>query len=231
MSVNMQTLFAFNRPLPPPFDTLKSKKVKVSSMYGDGTEATLSLSMIKAVNAYCRCRDGSGQGALGLSDGRNVAEYKSSISPDAYNLVVYDPAAGNMMAIEYDKNTEVSQIYHLTASGRDGSALLFSLMPTLMEDEEFAENIEAYRAELSLGVPDAGKAGNIMAILCDNAYRRIKDDTCPAHIKLNIDKTGNLTRIPKVQLEAAGTSRKPWYAASFPSLRRQGRRRCTGLPS
>lgn len=202
MSVNMQTLFAFNRPLPPPFDTLKSKKVKVSSMYGDGTEATLSLSMIKAVNAYCRCRDGSGQGALGLSDGRNVAEYKSSISPDAYNLVVYDPAAGNMMAIEYDKNTEVSQIYHLTASGRDGSALLFSLMPTLMEDEEFAENIEAYRAELSLGVPDAGKAGNIMAILCDNAYRRIKDDTCPAHIKLNIDKTGNLTRIPKVQLEA-----------------------------
>ena len=71
-----------------------------------------------------------------------------------------------------------------------------------MEDEEFAENIEAYRAELSLGVPDAGKAGNIMAILCDNAYRRIKDDTCPAHIKLNIDKTGNLTRIPKVQLEA-----------------------------
>lgn len=106
------------------------------------------------------------------------------------------------MAIEYDKNTEVSQIYHLTASGRDGSALLFSLMPTLMEDEEFAENVEAYRAELSLGVPDAGKAGNIMAILCDNAYRRIKDDTCPAHIKLNIDKTGNLTRIPKVQLEA-----------------------------
>lgn len=59
-------------------------------------------------------------------------------------------------------------------------------MPTLMEDEEFAENVEAYRAELSLGVPDAGKAGNIMAILCDNAYRRIKDDTCPAHIRLNI---------------------------------------------
>ena len=52
MSVNTQTLFAFNRPLPPPFDTLKSKKVKVSSTYGDGTEATLSPSMIKAVNAF-----------------------------------------------------------------------------------------------------------------------------------------------------------------------------------
>ena len=202
MSVNTQTLFAFNRPLPPPFDTLKSKKVKVSSTYGDGTEATLSPSMIKAVNAFCRCRDGSGEGALGISDGRSVAEYKSSASPDAYNLVVYDPATGSIMAIEYDKNTEVSQIYALTASGRDGSALLFSLMPALADDEEFAENLEEYRTELSLGLHDVVKAGNIMAVLCDNAYRRIKDDACSAHIKLNIDKTGNLTRIPKTQLDA-----------------------------
>ena len=127
MSVNTQTLFAFNRPLPPPFDTLKSKKVKVSSTYGDGTEATLSPSMIKAVNAFCRCRDGSGEGAIGISDGKNVAEYKSAMSPDAYNLAVYDPATGSIMAIEYDKNTAVSQIYTLTASGRAGSALLFSL--------------------------------------------------------------------------------------------------------
>lgn len=103
MSVNTQTLFAFNRPLPPPFDTLKSKKVKVSSTYGDGTEATLSPSMIKAVNAFCRCRDGSGEGAIGISDGKNVAEYKSAMSPDAYNLAVYDPATGSIMAIEYDK--------------------------------------------------------------------------------------------------------------------------------
>lgn len=202
MSVNTQTLFAFNRPLPPPFDTLKSKKVKVSSTYGDGTEATLSPSMIKAVNAFCRCRDGSGEGAIGISDGKNVAEYKSAMSPDAYNLAVYDPATGSIMAIEYDKNTEVSQIYTLTASGRDGSALLFSLMPTFAEDEEFAENAEEYRTELSLGLPDIEKAGDIMAILCDNAYRRIKDDACSAHIKLNIDKTGNLTRIPKTQLDA-----------------------------
>lgn len=162
--------------------------MKVSSTYGDGTEATLSPSMIKAVNAFCRCRDGSGEGALGISDGRSVAEYKSSASPDAYNLVVYDPATGSIMAIEYDKNTEVSQIYTLTASGRDGSALLFSLMPTFAEDEEFAENLEEYRTELSLGLHDVVKAGNIMAVLCDNAYRRIKDDACSAHIKLNIDK-------------------------------------------
>ena len=33
-------LFVFGRPLPAPFDKVK-KKVKVSSKYGDGTEATL----------------------------------------------------------------------------------------------------------------------------------------------------------------------------------------------
>ena len=92
-----------------------------------------------------------------------MAEYKSAMSPDAYNLAVYDPATGSIMAIEYDKNTEVSQIYTLTASGRDGSALLFSLMPTFAEDEEFAENAEEYRTELSLGLPDIEKAGDIMA--------------------------------------------------------------------
>ena len=34
-------LFVFDRPLPAPFDK-GGKKVKVSSTYGDGTEATLS---------------------------------------------------------------------------------------------------------------------------------------------------------------------------------------------
>ena len=47
-----------------PFDTV-GKKVKVSSQYGSGTEATLSSTVVKAVLAYCRCRDGSGTGAVG----------------------------------------------------------------------------------------------------------------------------------------------------------------------
>lgn len=35
-------LFAFSRPLPAPFSGTRSKKVAVSSKYGDGTEATLT---------------------------------------------------------------------------------------------------------------------------------------------------------------------------------------------
>ena len=41
-------LFVFDRPLPAPFDK-GGKKVKVSSTYGDGTEATLSNTVVKAV--------------------------------------------------------------------------------------------------------------------------------------------------------------------------------------
>ena len=44
-------LFTFNRSLPAPFDK-RGKKVKVSSKYGDGTEATLSSTVVKAILAY-----------------------------------------------------------------------------------------------------------------------------------------------------------------------------------
>lgn len=43
---------------------------------------------------------------------------------------------------------------------------------------------------------------NAMAILCDNAYRRIKDDTCPAHISVKVDKSGNLMRVSQAQLDS-----------------------------
>ena len=43
MSVAINNLINFSRSLPAPFDTLTSKKVKVSSKYGSGTEATPAI--------------------------------------------------------------------------------------------------------------------------------------------------------------------------------------------
>ena len=77
----MNRLFQFGSPLPPPFDALKSKKVKVHSRHSAIAEATLSSSVIKAIHAVCRCMDGSGEGAVGVIDHRMVAEYKSSSGP------------------------------------------------------------------------------------------------------------------------------------------------------
>ena len=203
MSVSINNLFNYSRSLPVPFDTMTNKKVKVASMYGAKTESTLCGSVIKAVHAMCRCMNGTGEGAVGQIDtNKSVAEYKSSVGPDAYHLVVFDAASGSALASVYDKNTELIEQYVAHPSQRDGAAIFFALMPFLMSDAEFDETFQEYYDQFIAGYPDMEKATESMAILCDNAYRRIKDDTCPAHINITVDKSGNLMRVSQGQLDS-----------------------------
>lgn len=215
MSAYINNIFNFGRPLPEPFDTLSSKKIMVSSNYGDGTAATLCTTVIKAVHAVCRCMAGRGEGAVGVIDHRAVAEYKSSMGPDAYHLVVYDSTTGSMMASVYDKNTELFENYTLNASGRDGAAVMMAMFPVLMGDEEFSDAFEEYRDQMDLGYPDKNKATELMAVLCDNAYRRIKDQTCAAAVKINVDKAGNLMRVSPVQLDSGAFTPTRVLAGEF----------------
>ena len=203
MSVSINNLFNYSRSLPVPFDTMTNKKVKVASMYGAKTESTLCGSVIKAVHAMCRCMNGTGEGAVGQIDtNKSVAEYKSSVGPDAYHLVVFDAASGSALASVYDKNTELIEQYVAHPSQRDGAAIFFALMPFLMSDAEFDETFQEYYDQFIAGYQDMAKATESMAILCDNAYRRIKDDTCPAHINITVDKSGNLMRVSQGQLDS-----------------------------
>lgn len=203
MSVSINNLFNYSRSLPVPFDTMTNKKVKVASMYGAKTESTLCGSVIKAVHAMCRCVNGTGEGAVGQIDtNKSVAEYKSSVGPDAYHIVVFDAASGSALASVYDKNTELIEQYVAHPSQRDGAAIFFALMPFLMSDAEFDETFQEYYDQFIAGYPDMAKATESMAILCDNAYRRIKDDTCPAHINITVDKSGNLMRVSQGQLDS-----------------------------
>lgn len=203
MSVSINNLFNYSRSLPVPFDTMTNKKVKVASMYGAKTESTLCGSVIKAVHAMCRCMNGTGEGAVGQIDtNKSVAEYKSSVGPDAYHLVVFDATSGSALASVYDKNTELIEQYVAHPSQRDGAAIFFALMPFLMSDAEFDETFQVYYDQFIAGYPDMAKATESMAILCDNAYRRIKDDTCPAHINITVDKSGNLMRVSQGQLDS-----------------------------
>ena len=203
MSVSINNLFNYSRSLPVPFDTMTNKKVKVASMYGAKTESTLCGSVIKAVHAMCRCMNGTGEGAVGQIDtNKSVAEYKSSVGPDAYHLVVFDAASGSALASVYDKNTELIEQYVAHPSQRDGAAIFFALMPFLMSDAEFDETFQEYYDQFIAGYPDMAKATESVAILCDNAYRRIKDDTCPAHINITVDKSGNLMRVSQGQLDS-----------------------------
>ena len=202
MSTSMGNLFNYARALPEPFDKLASKKVKISSKYGKGTESTLCCTMIKAVHAVCNCMTGTGEGAVGSIDHRTVAEYKSSAGPDLFHLVVFDSGTGNIMASVYDKNTETIENYKLHQSERDGAAVMMALMPLLLKDEEFEQRFQDYFDQRNAGYPDMKKALEDMAILCDNAYRRIQDDSCPAHIKVTLDKSGNVLRVSQSQLLA-----------------------------
>ena len=76
------------------------------------------------------------------------------------------------------------------------------MMPKLLEDEEFQEQFQLYLEQFNNGFPDLPKATHAMAILCDNAYRRIKDGSCPAHVKVNVDRSGNLMRVSRAQLDS-----------------------------
>ena len=202
MSVSMNNLFNYAKSLPEPFNTLANKKVKVSSKYGDGTQATLCATVIKAINAVCNCMEGTGEGAVGSIDHRTVAEYKSAAGTDIYHLVVFDSSNGNIMASVYDKNTETIENYQLHSSARDGAAVMMALVPLLMKDDEFDDNFQTYFDQRVAGYPDMTKTTEAMAILCDNAYRRIKDDTCSAHIKVTLDKSGNVLRVSQSHLLA-----------------------------
>ena len=147
----MNNLFNYSRALPEPFDKLSSKKVKVSSKYGSGTEATLCSTVIKAVHAMIDCMTGSGDGAVGVIDHRMIAEYKSSKGPDAYHLVVFDSASGNITASAFDRNTEMVESYRLHSTANDGAAVMMAMMPALLGDQEFEEHFQSYMDARKIG--------------------------------------------------------------------------------
>ncbi|MBQ9167184.1 MAG: ATP-binding protein [Oscillospiraceae bacterium] len=223
MSVSIGNLFNFARSLPEPFDKLTNKKVKISSKYGSGTEATLCCTMIKAVHAVCNCMTGTGEGAVGSIDHRTVAEYKSSAGPDSYHLVVFDSGSGNIMASVYDKNTEAIENYKLHQSDKDGAAVMMAMMPLLLKDGEFDEYFQTYFDQRNAGYPDMKKATDAMAILCDNAYRRINDDTCPAHIKVTLEKSGNVMRVSQSHLLAGVYTPNSILAGEFTIFAKTGK--------
>ena len=223
MSVAINNLLNFSRELPAPLDKLASKKVKVSSKYGSGTEATLTCTVVKAVHALCDCMTGICEGAVGVIDHRMVAEYKSSAGPDAYHLVVYDSVTGNILASGYDKNTEMVETYRLHQTANDGAAVLMAMMPALLSDQEFDDNFQIYLAERKNGYLDLNKATEAMAIMCDNAYRRIKDESCPAHIKAEVQKSGNVLRVSQAQLDSGAYTPNTVIAGEFTIFAKTGR--------
>jgi len=214
-------LFTYNRSLPKPFDKVSKKIISASSMYGDGTAGRMTRTVMSAVMSYFGCKEGTKPGAVGLIDHRSVAEYKSS-KDDEYHLVVYDSGNGGLMASCYDTSTEMGEQYTVGNKAKDGAAIVFALMPFLLKDVEFEENMDKAFKMHQDGYPDLDEAIEVMALLCDNVYRRINDDACPAHVKVNIDKTGNILLLRRAQLEAGTLEPNNVLAGEFTIFSKSG---------
>ena len=215
MSKNTENLFNFGRDLPSPFSPSTVRKVGVQSKYGEKTTSTLCSSIIKAINAYCACVNGSGDGAVGIQDNKCIAEYKSSLSADAYHIVVYDKSTGEVQASVYSVTDQNMEIYQLDRSHRDGAAVLFAMMPAFLEDDEFREQLEIFSEQATSGFTDMTATTNSMAILCDNVYRRVKDDSCVAHVEFKIEASGRLQQVPRAQLDTGKYTPKAVVAGEF----------------
>lgn len=221
---NINNLFNFGRSIPAPFDRV-NKRVKVQSRYGDKGESTLCGNVVKAIMAFCACADGSGQGAVGtfeMSGTRCVAEYKSSAGPNSYHLVVYDMSSGSLMASVYETDSESIEVYKLDAGNRDGAAVIFAMMPALLTDTEFSEKLDEFSQHKQNGFTDLDAATECLAILCDNVYRRAKDPTCGAHIKVELEPSGNLSKVSRTQLDAGKYTPQTVVAGEFSIFAKMG---------
>ena len=199
-SIAVRNLFNFGRSLPAPFN-VGPKKLRISTKFGASNEATLIAGVIKGINAVCACKNATGVGAVGIQNGKNIAEYKSSVD-DQYHLVIYDPLTGALNASVYSKDTALMQSYVVNDKNRDGAAIIMAMFPTLVKETEFSETFNKYYEEYVKGLSDVDKARELMAILCENVYRRVQNDTILEHIAADIDAGGTLLPIAKVQLEA-----------------------------
>ena len=173
------------------------------------------MTVIKALNAICSAMSGTGRGAVGTTaDEKCVAEYASSNAGE-FHLVVYDSDTGNLSAGVYNENTKMLENYIMNAKNRDGAAVMMAMFPALMADKEFEENFKNYFTHYLTDFSKLEESTEAAAILCDNAYRRIKDETCSAHLKINIDAAGNLTRISRAQLDSGVFAPKNVQAGEF----------------
>ena len=123
------------------------------------------------------------------------------------HVVVYNPANGKFIAGKYTvpPDTEnAPEKYVFKDSQNTGAALLFALMPTFLSDEEFNEKYQQLKEYREAGYPDMDEAAETAAVLCDNAYRRIRySDTLPTGgIRTDIAANGVIPILKPLALQS-----------------------------
>lgn len=207
--------WTFQRTLPEPFKDYSDDAVfkNIASKYCTQPQkrSTLHAATLHAVLTYLELEESmSGKpaeelGAIGSQTNTyTLAEYPSRTGE--LHVVVYNPANGKFTAGKYTMPPDTENSpgkYVFKDSQNTGAALLFALMPTLLSDEEFNEKYQQLKEDRAAGYPDMDETVKTAAVLCDNAYRRIRySDALPTGgIRTDISPNGVIPLLKPLALQ------------------------------
>ena len=206
--------WTFQRTLPEPFKDYTDDAVfkNIASKYCTQPQkrSTLHAATLQAVLTYLELDESmSGKpaeelGAIGSQTNTyTLAEYPSRTGE---LHVVVNPANGKFTAGKYTTPPDTENSpgkYVFKDSQNTGAALLFALMPTLLSDEEFNEKYQQLKEDRAAGYPDMDETVKTAAVLCDNAYRRIRySDALPTGgIRTDIAPNGVIPLLKPLALQ------------------------------
>ena len=207
--------WTFQRTLPEPFKDYSDDAVfkNIASKYCTQPQkrSTLHAATLQAVLTYLELEESmNGKsaeelGAIGSQTNTyTLAEYPSRTGE--LHVVVYNPANGKFTAGKYTTPPDTENSpgkYVFKDSQNTGAALLFALMPTLLSDEEFNEKYQQLKEDRAAGYPDMDETVKTAAVLCDNAYRRIRySDALPTGgIRTDIAPNGVIPLLKPLALQ------------------------------
>lgn len=199
--------------LPAPFDdpSVQQTRSDVYSKYNNsmGHKAELFANALTALKKYAElveaCENSAYTAAMGAVgfQGENyvVAEYPDGGCTGA---VVFNRNTGKFTVSNLDSAGGTLRAYTLSAKEMDGSALIFALMPVLMEDDEFTEAFNEFRGFSKNSFTDIEASSKAASMLCDNMFRRIENAIAlkDAGVKITIPGTGNLPQLTEHALKS-----------------------------
>ena len=180
------------------FSKYNSASSKQATMHPPTAQALIAYA--KLVNAVEQGNPVDGLGAIGSqNDDRLVAEYPGS-KPEC---VVFNRNNCRFTAGIIRAPGDTPGGYTLGENACSGEALLFTLMPLFLEDDEFSEAFKELSDEIRNGIPDIDAASRAVILLYDNVYRRVENHAALRKdgVKVDIPGTGNLAQLTEMAME------------------------------
>ncbi len=204
----------FKLQLPSPFDDPSFSGAKSFGLSRYNTisvqKSTLHAPTLRALLAYAKLvhetdagNSVDGLGAIGHQGTTyRIAEYVSANKTDC---VVFNQNTGKFCAARIQNGTGNLTPYNLgpgTGNG-SGSALIFCLIPYLLDDDEFQSCFNEFLAQMDANWGDMDVALKTALTLCDNIYRRIENAKVLGSdgVRIAIPTTGNISTITQMALD------------------------------